>query len=110
MAQDDPIQRNFVVLSGYLDMSIVPYLRNQDMLTPDEYHQLTNQFVSDQQKKEQLLILLPRKGKRYFEKFSKCLVWSGQAWLAKQIGIDVASIPPSPYPGIFTVPLITPEY
>jgi len=92
------LQDNFVILSQKLDVEkVIPYLREERMLTADEHEQLSLPMFSVQNKRERLLLLLPRKGRRHFESFGNCLVWSGQVDLAKAIGIDVDSVPPSPY-------------
>ena len=92
------IQDHFVILSQKLDVDkVVPYLREERMLTVDEHEQLSHPMYSMRQKRERLLLLLPRKGRNHFENFGKCLVWSGQGDLAERIGIDVESVPPSPY-------------
>ena len=92
------IQDHFVILSQKLDVDkVIPYLREQHMLTSDEHEQLSHPMYSMRQKRERLLLLLPRKGKKHFENFGKCLVWSGQGDLAERIGIEVESVPPSPY-------------
>ena len=67
------------------------------MLTSDEHEQLSHPMYSMRQKRERLLLLLPRKGRNHFENFGKCLVWSGQKDLAERIGIDVERVPSSPY-------------
>ena len=92
------IQDHFVILSQRLDIDkVIPYLRGERMLTSDEYEQLSHPMYSMRQKRERLLLLLPRKGRNHFENFGKCLVWSGQGDLAEKIGIDIESVPPSPY-------------
>ena len=67
------------------------------MVTRDEYETVTNPAYTLKQRRGMLLGFLPRKGSRYYENFSKCLVWSGQVELARHIGVDVGSIPPSPH-------------
>lgn len=92
------IQDHFVILSQKLDVDkVIPYLREEHMLTSDEHEQLSHPMYSMRQKRERLLLLLPRKGKKHFENFGNCLVWSGQGDLAERIGIDVENVPPSPY-------------
>ena len=92
------IQDHFVILSQKLDVDkVIPYLREERMLTSDEHEQLSHPMYSMRQKRERLLLLLPRKGRNHFENFGKCLVWSGQGDLAEKIGIDVERVPPSPY-------------
>lgn len=91
------IQDNFVVLCHELDVGrIAPILRQEKMLTADEYELLTSHMTSTRVKREKLLMLLPRKGRDHFLKFSECLVWSGQEELARKIGVDVSSIRPRP--------------
>lgn len=91
-------QPHFVLLCEQLNMEkLLPYLRQERMVTNDEYETLTNVAYTTKQQREKLLILLPRKGKYYFENFAKCLVWSGQSEIARHIGVDVDSIPPAPY-------------
>ena len=67
------------------------------MVTTDEYEMLTSPNFTTRQKREKLLIWLPRKGRNYFNNFGKCLVWSGQTELARHIGVDVALVPDPPY-------------
>lgn len=101
MAASNRLQDHFVVLCQKLDVDrIGPILRQEKMLTSDEYEMLMNPMLSSRAKRERLLILLPRKGRDHFQKFGKCLVWSGQEELARQIGIDVARVPQAPFPGI----------
>ena len=97
---DKRIQRNFIVLCSELQVDqVLPFLRQERMLTADEYEQLTQAGLPTRAKREKLLIILPRKGRDHFEVFVKCLVWSGQAELARKIGgEDVDAIPACPYP------------
>ena len=96
---DRRLQEHFVILCQKLDTDrIVPVLRQEKMLTLDEVEMLTNPMLSARAKRERLLILLPRKGRNHFENFGKCLVWSGQIDLAKDIGINVESVPSPPFP------------
>ena len=96
---DNPLQKHFVILCQQLDIEkILPYLNAERMVTPDEYETLTSTNFNTKQKREKLLLLLPRKGRQYFQNFGKCLVWSGQTDLARHIGIDVLGVPESPYP------------
>lgn len=91
-------QPHFVRLCDQLDLDkLLPYLKQERMVTNDEYETLTNIAYTKKQRREKLLIYLPRKGKLYFEKFGKCLVWSGQVELARHIGVDVESVPAAPY-------------
>lgn len=93
------IQDHFVVLCNEMDVDrIVPVLRAERMLTSDEVEQLTNRLYTTRARREKLLLFIPRKGRAHFEKFAECLVWSGQAELAKKIGVPLHEIPPSPYP------------
>ena len=93
------LQDHFVVLCNDLDVDvIVPFLRNEHMLTHSEVETLSNPFFTPRVRREKLLLMLPRKGTKHFEKFAECLVWSGQRGLAKKIGVEVKKIPPSPYP------------
>ena len=94
----NPIQDNFVILCNQLNLDkILPYLKHERMVITDEYEILTNPNFTARQKREKLLIWLPRKGKNYFTNFGKCLVWSGQTALARHIGVDVALVPEAPY-------------
>ncbi len=91
------IRENFVVLCQELDVArIVPILRQEKLLTADEFELLTNPLISERVRREKLLIMLPRKGKNHFQRFSECLVWSGQEALATRIGIDLGNIRPRP--------------
>ena len=91
-------QPHFVLLCDQLNLDLLlPYLRQERMVTSDEYETLTNVAYTKKQQRERLLIILPRKGRRYFENFGKCLVWSGQVELARHIGVDVDSVPEAPY-------------
>lgn len=76
--------------------TLLPYLRQEQLVTTDEYETLTNPAITAKQRRAKLLGYLPRKGSRYYEKFSKCLVWSGQLELARHIGINVDAIPSLP--------------
>lgn len=92
------LQPHFVLLCEQLNLDkLLPFLRQERMVTNDEYETLTNVAYTKKQHREQLLIILPRKGRYYFENFGKCLVWSGQTELARHIGVDVDNIPPAPY-------------
>ena len=94
---NNPIQDNFVILCNKLDLDrILPVLCQMKMLTPDEYETLTNPLRPTKQRRELLLLLLPRKGSDHFQIFGRCLVWSGQAELAGRIGVDVSRVPPPP--------------
>ncbi len=91
-------QPHFVLLCDQLNLDLLlPYLRQERMVTSDEYETLTNVAYTKKQQRERLLIILPRKGRNYFQNFGKCLVWSGQVELARHIGVDVDSVPPAPY-------------
>ena len=93
----NPIQDNFVILCRQLDIErILPVLWQAKMLTSDEYEMLTNSGRTTKQRREQLLLLIPRKGSDHFQLFGCCLVWSGQEDLARKIGIDVRRVPPPP--------------
>ena len=97
--KEQRLQDHFVVLCNDLDVDvIVPFLRNEHMLTQNEVETLSNPFFTSRVRREKLLLMLPRKGKKHFEKFAECLVWSGQRSLARKIGVEVNKIPPSPYP------------
>ena len=77
---------------------VLPYLKQERMVTTDEYEMLTSpNFTTRQKRAEKLLKLLPRKGRNYFTNFGKCLVWSGQTELARHIGVDVALVPEPPF-------------
>ena len=94
----NPIQDYFIVLCTQLNLEkILPYLKHERMVTTDEYKMLTNPNFTVRQKREKLLIWLPRKGRDYFTNFGKCLVWSGQTELARRIGVDVALVPEAPF-------------
>ena len=94
----NPIQDNFVILCAKLNLEkLLPYLRQERMITQDEYEILTNPNLTTKAKREKLLIWLPRKGRNYFVNFGKCLVWSGQTELARHIGVDVAMVPEPPF-------------
>ena len=93
------IQDHSVVLSNELDVDrIAPVLRQEGMLTADEFEQLTNQLFTTQNPRQKLLLFIPRKGRAHFEKFCECLVWSGQTELARKIGVPVEKIRLSPHP------------
>ena len=101
---DKRIQRNFIVLCSELEVDkVLPYIRQERMLTADEYEQLTQTGLPTRTKREKLLIILPRKGRDHFDVFVKCLVWSGQAELARKIGADVDAVPACPYGGEYGV-------
>ena len=92
------IQDNFVLLCSQLNLDkILPYLKHERMVTTDEYGILTDPNFTARQKREKLLMWLPRKGMNYFTNFGKCLVWSGQTALATHIGVNVALVPEAPY-------------
>ena len=92
------LQPHFVLLCERLDLDkLLPYLRQERMVTNDEYEILTNVAYTRSQQRQRLLTMLPRKGRHYFENFGKCLVWSGQVELARHIGVDVDSVPPPPH-------------
>ncbi len=95
---DSKIRVHTVLLCNKLDLDkLLPYLKQERMVTNDEYEILTNIGYTKRQRRSKLLIMLPRKGRDYFENFGKCLVWSGQAELARHIGVDVDNVPPSPH-------------
>ena len=68
-------------------------------MTTEEYETLSNPIIPMKQKREKLLIMMPRKGSDFFKNFGNCLVWSEQTALAKHIGVDVAAVPPCPHSG-----------
>lgn len=89
----------FVILCNRVDLDkLLPFLRQERMVTNDEFEVLTNVAYTKSQLKQKLFTtILPRKGRYYFENFGKCLVWSGQEEIARHIGIDVDSVPQCPY-------------
>ena len=92
------LQSHFVVLSEKLDVDkIIPYLRQDRMLTNNEYEILTNPVYNTKQRRGKLLSMMYRKGKNHFVYFGNNLVWSGQTELARHIGVNVDNVPPSPY-------------
>lgn len=94
------LQDHFVVLCNKLDLALIlPILRQEKLLTDDEHERLLHSSESVRTRREMLLLFLPKKGRDHFSRFCKCLVWSGQTELALEMGINVSSIPPSPYPG-----------
>ena len=95
----DPLRAHFVILLDTLDLDkILPYLKQDRMLTSDEYQRVTNPVYTVKERRGKLLNeILPRKGKNYFEHFGKNLVWSGQTELAMHIGVDVGKVPSAPY-------------
>lgn len=94
----DPLRTHRVILCEKLDVGkLIPYLRQDRMLTSDEYATLTNPMYNIKQRRNKLLDMMPRKGRKYFEHFGKNLVWSGQKELASHIGVDVSNVPPPPY-------------
>ena len=96
--EDRRIQQNFVVLCRELNVErILPYLLQERMVTRDEYEELMK-LGSSREKRQRLLLILPRKGKDHFVKFFHCLVWSGQADLARKLpGLDVDKVPSCPH-------------
>ena len=94
----DPLQPHFVVLCSQLNVErVLPYLKQERMVTSEEYELLTNPGLTLQQKRERLLIMLPRKGSDYFKNFGNCLVWSGQTELARHIGIEPKAVAASAF-------------
>lgn len=95
---DRRLQSHYVVLSDKLDLEkIIPYLKQDKMLTNDEFQILTNPSFTVKQRRGKLLDFMPRKGRNYFEHFGNNLVWSGQTELARHIGVNIDKVPPSPY-------------
>ena len=91
-------QPHFVRLCDQLNVGkLLPYLVQERMLTGDEYETVTNITFTRRQQREKLLLIIPRKGRNYFENFGKCLVWSGQKELAQHIGVDIDKVPPPPF-------------
>lgn len=82
------IQNHFVLLCNELDVdAVLPHMLQARLLTPDEYEKLRpTAGTAAKMRREQLLLLLPRKGSIHFELFCKCLVQSGQGFLAQRIG------------------------
>ncbi len=69
------------------------------MVTPAEYETLSSNSIPIKQRRERLLLMMPKKGSDYFKNFGNCLVWSGQRDLAKHISVDVGAVPPCPHQG-----------
>ncbi len=70
--------------------SLLPYLQQEGLLTPNEYEKLSQAFIHNQTSREQnqyLLGILPSKGEKACERFIKCLSLakdhSGHARLVK---------------------------
>lgn len=96
----NPIQKHFVVLCNHLDVEkILPYLKSERMVTTEEFETLSNHMIPMKQRREKLLIMMPRKGSDFFKNFGNCLVWSEQTALANHIGVDVAAVPKNPHSG-----------
>ena len=74
---------------------IIPHLKWDKLLTGEEYDYLTR--CDESSARRNLLNIMFRKGRIYFEHYCKNLVWSGQMESAKQIGVYVDNIPPDPY-------------
>ena len=90
------IQENFVLLMQNLDVeAILPYLKQANMVTFDEYERVSSPQLTSKQKREKLLLLMPKKGTNHFLRFCWCIVWSGQRALAEKMQVDLNSVPRS---------------
>ncbi len=77
--------------------SILPILFAERLLSQDEYtvmQEMSNgsACVSERDRRDKVLSILPRKGKHYYTLFCKCVVWSGQIELAERMGVDVSIV------------------
>jgi len=63
-----------VIIVECLDISaILPHLNSHGLLTEKDRQMLLNRAITDYEKAENLLDILPRKGDGFFEKFIFCL-------------------------------------
>ena len=92
MTSHPAIKKKLVFLVKNLDMSkIMTILVSEGLLTSEEYARLTKSHNTEDQRASELLMnILPRKGSKeiVYERFTKCLVWSGQPDLAGALDVE----------------------
>jgi len=90
MAKKSSIQEKYSYLISNLRVDpILPYLRDLNWLTIDEYETVSSQMLSRQQKAEKILLLQPRKTIGDYngeEILVKSIIWSGQGNLIRNLG------------------------
>ena len=88
---------HFLLLLRKLDLeAIAPVLLGENVINFSEYDDLVRGQGTLKDRKDRLLTSLPRKGRNYFATFCRCLVWSGQGYLAEEMGFNAASVPSNP--------------
>ena len=68
------LQENHSDLRKYLSLQeLIPLLRKLELLTEEEWDEISHKQLTRQQKIDYLVQLLPRKGEHAYEKFVTCL-------------------------------------
>ena len=74
--------------------NVLPVMFAEKLLSQDEYTviQEMNGRVSERDRRDKLMSILPRKGRNFYSLFCKCIVWSGQIELAERMDISLSNI------------------
>lgn len=74
--------------------SILPVMFAENLVSPEEYRVIQESYgqITERDRRDKVLMALPRKGKDFYTLFCKCVVWSGQIELAQRMGFDVTSM------------------
>ena len=98
------LRSNYVMLLNELNLtSVLPVMHAENLISPDEYRLLHDMSgkSTERERRDKVLMNLPRKGKDFYSLFCKCIVWSGQVELARRMGVDVSSVEdPNKYGGM----------
>ncbi len=89
------LRSNYVMLLNELNVdSILPVMHAEYLLSQEEYRKLTGlrARASERERREEILMIIPRKGKDFYRVFCDCVVWSGQTELAQRMSYDVTSV------------------
>ena len=91
------LQENHSDLRKYLSLKeLIPLLRKLELLTAEEWDEISLRQQTQQQKVDYLVQLLPRKGEHAYEKFLTCLELekehSGHVELAEKIKETAAKL------------------
>ena len=91
MTSHPAIKKKLVSLVKSLDVSkIMTIMVSEGLLTSEEHARLTKSHDTEDKRASELLMnILPRKGSKeiVYERFTKCLVWSGQPDLAGALDV-----------------------
>ena len=89
------LRSNYVMLLNELNVeSILPVMLSECLLSQEEYMNLIRQKArnSERERREEILMIIPRKGKDFYRLFCECVVWSGQMELAQRMSYDITTV------------------